>query len=420
MNTSGKSSVVARLLALILAGAVLTLGLISCGMTVKAGDLMADIEPGDVEGKACDDAFVRALAEFSLALYRESGKEVEENENFLVSPLSAATALGMTAIGADGNTRAQFEEMFGLSIEDMSAYMSSYLTALAAEEKDVKLAIANSIWFDHSFIVSRDFLSANKAYYRAQMYSMDFGDKKTADAVNDWVKKNTDGMIEKLVDAFEPGIVMCLVNAVCFDAAWEEKYEKSDIIDGAFHGKNGDTAVKMLCSTELRYLETEDGTRGMMKNYKGGKYAFAAFLPDEKMDIDAFVSSLSGTRFLSLMENMRYERVQVRLPKFSYDCDLSLVKPLMALGLTDAFDGKADFRGISGEQLFISDVIHKTHIELDEAGTKAAAVTGVLMEATGMPSPMSSLILNRPFVYAIVDTETNLPIFIGTIKDLGK
>ena len=420
MNTSGKSSVVARLLALILAGAVLTLGLISCGMTVKAGDLMADIEAGKVEGKACDNDFIHALAEFSLALYRESGKEVQENENFLISPLSAATALGMTAIGAAGNTRTQFEEMFGLSIEDMSTYMLSYLTALASEEKDVKLAIANSVWFDHSLIVSRDFLSANKAYYRAQMYSVDFRDQKTVNAVNGWVKKNTDGMIEKLVDAFDADTVMCLVNAVCFDAAWEKAYETSDIVNGTFHGKNGDAAVKMLCSTELRYLEADDGTRGMMKNYKGGKYAFAALLPDEKTDIDAFVSELSGARFLSLVGVMRYEQVQVNLPKFSYDCDLSLVDSLMSLDLTDAFDGKADFSGVSEETLFISDVIHKTHIELDEAGTKAAAVTGVIMETTGMPSPMSSLILDRPFVYAIVDTETNLPIFIGTIKDLGE
>lgn len=411
-----------KLIAAILAGAMMTLGLLSCGMTVRATDLMAGIEAADVSGKAADDTFISALADFSIKLYQQSSTDCSKGDNFLVSPISAAAALGMAENGARGNTKAQFEELFGLSLDEMNAYMLDYLEKLYASKENMKLAIANSIWFDEGRItVSRDFLAANKAYYRAQMYQTDFSDPKTVSDINSWCKKNTDGMIEKLLEKIPPETVMYIINAVCFDAEWDVKYEKSDIHDGTFYNADGSSkTIQFLHSEESKYISSADGTTGMIKNYKGGKFAFAALLPSEDTDIADFVAGLDGQAFLSLVQNAEPVPVNVTLPKFTYDCDMSLVESLKALGLTDAFDA-ADFSGISETQeLVISDVLHKTHIELDENGTKAAAITSVIMNETAVAPTELSVTFDRPFVYAIIDTATGLPLFLGTITNLGE
>ena len=414
-------TVFTKLMSAILAGALLTLALLSCGITANAADLMKKIEAPEVSGKPADEKFLSAMADFSLNLYRQSSISCSDGNNFLISPVSAAAALGMTANGADGNTKAQFETLFGLSADDMNRYMLSYLDSLATNDKGVKLSIADSIWFDNGLTVDSEFLAVNKAYYRAQMYQASFSDSKTVDELNRWVKTNTDGMIDKLLEAFPTNAVMCLVNAVCFDAEWKKKYEKSDVHDGNFYNLSGTTSfVPFLHSTEHRYIETSDGTTGMMKYYKGGRYAFAAFLPAEGINIHDFIAELDGETFLSLCKNAEYSSVNVKLPKFQYDCDMSLAEPLVALGLTDAFGPEADFSGISQfTGLAIDDVIHKTHIELDENGTKAAAVTGVIMTETAAEMPEHSVVFDRPFVYAIIDTETNLPLFLGTVTELG-
>lgn len=411
-----------KLMAAILAGAMMTLVLLSCGMTVRATDLMEGIEAAEASGKAADNTFISALADFSVKLYQQSSVDCSEGDNFLISPISAAAALGMAENGANGSTKAQFEALFGLTLDEMNAYMLDYLENLYSSEENMKLSIANSIWFDEGRItVSRDFLAANKAYYRAQMYQTDFSDPKTVSDINTWVKKNTDGMIEKLLEQISPEAVMYIINAVCFDAQWAVKYEKSDILDGTFYNADGSAeTVQFLRSAESRYISSADGTRGIIKNYKGGKFAFAALLPDEDTDIADFVAGLDGQAFLSLIQSAEPVPVNVMLPKFTYDCDMSLVDSLQALGLTDAF-GAADFSGISKtQQLAISDVIHKTHIELDENGTKAAAVTAIIMNEAAVAPAELSVTFDRPFVYAIIDTATGLPLFLGTITSLGE
>lgn len=313
-----------KLMAAILAGAMMTLGLLSCGMTVRATDLMEGIEAAEASGKAADDTFISALADFSIRLYQQSSADCSKGDNFLVSPISAAAALGMAENGAGGSTKAQFEALFGLSLDEMNAYMLDYLENLYSSEEKMKLSIANSIWFDEGRItVSRDFLAANKAYYRAQMYQTDFSDPKTVSDINSWVKKNTDGMIEQLLEQISPYAVMYIINAVCFDAEWDVKYEKSDIRDGTFYNADGSSeTVEYLCSEESKYISSADGTIGMIKNYKGGKFAFAALLPSEGTDIADFVAGLDGQAFLSLIQNAEPTPVNVMLPKFTYDCDI--------------------------------------------------------------------------------------------------
>ncbi len=166
------------------------------------------------------------------------------------------------------------------------------------------------------------------------------------------------------------------------------------------------------------------GCTGFKKNYAGGAYSYVALLPEKGKSTSDFLASLDGDDFLSLVNNSVKTGVEIKMPKYTLDYQLNMNDVLKKLGMKQAFDGgKADFSALGnmegGQNIFISRVVHKTHIEVDESGTRAAAVTAVEMKPTSFPVYEKSVILDRPFVYAIVDNATGMPIFIGTVENLG-
>ena len=163
------------------------------------------------------------------------------------------------------------------------------------------------------------------------------------------------------------------------------------------------------------YLEDEEAV-GFVKDYEGGTYRFVALLPKDEKGFESWIKGMSGEHLQALLAGVSQEKTYISLPKFSYDYSASLSKVLMDLGIKDSFSDSADFRGISEEtKLYISDVIHKTHIDLDSDGTRAAAVTAVMVDAGAMIEDPKYVNLDRPFMYMIIDTATNLPIFMGTV-----
>jgi len=286
-----------------------------------------------------------------------------------------------------------------------------------------KLGIANSIWIkdDGSLEVNPDFLQVNADYYDAAAYKAPFDDQTLAD-INDWVKNNTDGMIDKILEQIDPDMVMYLINAVLFDAEWQTPYEDGDVNDGTFNAYDGSAQnVKMMGSDEYLYLDDGMAT-GFVKNYAGGKYSFAALLPNEGVSIDEYVASLTGEGLIATLANVEQSSVRAQLPKFSYEYKIKMNDALAALGMPTAFTGGADFSKMGTSpvgNLFIGEVVHKTYIEVTELGTRAGAVTEVGMKLTSIPMYDHTITLDRPFVYVIVDNATNLPIFIGTLLSVG-
>ena len=219
---------------------------------------------------------------------------------------------------------------------------------------------------------------------------------------------------------------MVLLNAIAFDAKWQMEIPDKNCYEDYFNGIDGKKTVTFMRTPGNRYLEG-DNEIGLIKNYAGGDYAFLALLPDEGIDINDYVASLSGKEFLKICEKDFGDKYEVNtvIPHFSFDCSLSMSGVLKKMGIKDAFNPfTADLSGM-GEStngaLHISDVLHKTHIELDNKGTKAAAVTSVTVKATGMSAPVTvkKVVLNRPFVYAIIDTQTGLPIFLGVCENVN-
>ena len=378
-------------------------------------NLTENISKNDSDSKAADKEFKAAVASFSADLFKYN---YSNGKTTLVSPLSVLTALALVQNGAEGETLVQLERALGgLDRDALNKYMRAYCDFLSAGDE---LKIANSVWTDSSVEAKQAFLQKAVDSYSAQLFSAPLSDPKTVESINSWVKKNTDGMIPKIIEKADRYAVMMLVNAIAFDAKWETPYKRSDIEKLEFTSYSGSKKkTDFMCSTENVYLK-DGGTVGFMKPYKNGRFAFAALLPDENTGIDDYVASLSGDKLMKIFSSAkRGNEVNVKMPKFRAEYSAQLIDTLKKMGVKDAFDSKtADFSSlIENRDAYIATVVHKTFIEVDENGTRAAASTLVGADTMSLMEPYS-VFLNRPFVYMIVDTETNLPLFIGVQTEI--
>ena len=357
-----------------------------------------------------------ALTGFGAKLLQNEMQE----ENPLVSPLSVASALSMTANGAVGETKTQMEQTLGADTGSLNAYFSVLQASLG---NDKQLKAANSIWMKDTdtLHVEDAFLQQNADSYAAELYSAPFDDS-TKTAINDWVSKQTDKMIPEILDEIPDGAVMYLVSALAFDAKWERPFKAYEVWEGTFTARGGQEQTGDFLHGAVGQYLSDEHAEGFLKPYADGKYAFAVLLPDETTSIENYVNQLTGERLHAILASPIDESVEIALPKFKAEFSAELSENLKALGMTDAFDGeKADFTalGTSDEgNIYISRVLHKTFIQVDEEGTKAGAATAV--EATTESAALypHSVLLNRPFVYMIVDLETGLPIFLGALTAL--
>lgn len=402
----------------------IAVNLTGCATTVQAADLMDGVTANTVTGKAADDAFSSSQMRLAVELF-QSSVTASKDENVLISPLSIQLALAMTANGAEGETKAEMEALLGgdIALEDLNEYLYSYVNSLPSEEK-YKLQIANSIWFrddEGRLQVEQDFLQHNANYYGAQAYKAAFDDQTLKD-INTWVKDHTDGMIDKILEQIDEDAVMYLINALVFDAEWQTVYDKSQVYKGNFTNVSGEEKfVDMMHSEEMTYLQDTNAT-GFIKPYKDGKYSFAALLPNEGVDLYDYISGLTSEDLLNTLNNAQSGMVIATMPKFSYEYELTMNDVLKDLGMPSAFSGgTADFSKMahsSRGNIYIGEVLHKTFISVDKLGTKAGAVTKVQMNDECAAISEWIVNLNRPFVYLIIDNETNLPVFIGTVLDI--
>ena len=408
-----------RLLTLSLA-LIMPMGLVSC-VNVQAKELSAGYERSVSASAQMSDDFLKVMADFSLDIFQRT--LTEDAENDLVSPLSAMLCLALVTNGADGETLRQIEAALGMDVETLNESLYAY-TASLPDLEDSKLQLANSIWFrdDGSISVKEDFLQTNADWYDAQIYEAPF-DNSTVKDVNGWVKKHTDGMIDSILDSIDPMTVMYLINTLVFDAKWQEEYEKKNIRDRTFYNADGSRAtVDMMFSEENTYLEGE-GFCGFSKNYMGGAYSFVGLLPDENTDVYDLVATLDGEKWNAMWSSRRNAPVDVGIPEFSYDAHMNMTETLSAMGMSHMFDAeKADFSKIgecSFGNIYCSSIEQKTFIDVSRHGTKAAAVTWGMMCGNAAPMETYSVILDRPFVYAIVDNATGLPVFLGLVSHLN-
>ena len=387
-----------------------------------------DLPPAqNVADKKPDATFESAYTDLAVALFQQSAA-ASQDENLLISPLSIQLALAMTANGADGQTRQEMETLLGggIPLEDLNAYLHTYVEKLPSEEK-AKLSIANSIWFRdeaNRLTVEEAFLQTNSDYYSAEVFQRPF-DETTVKEINNWVDHNTDGMIDQIIDQIDELTMMYLINAMAFDAEWADPYYETAIREGSFTDISGkEQTVTVMHGSEEQYLSDGKAT-GFLKPYSGGKYSFAVLLPNEGEDLYDYISSLTAEELTKTLDGAVDVTVITQLPKFSYEYELTMNDVLKEMGMPTAFDpDKADLSKLGSStdgNLYIGKVLHKTFIQVDGLGTKAGAVTMVEVPAYGayQPDPdIREVIVDRPFVYMIVENETNLPLFIGCVTEI--
>ena len=363
------------------------------------------------------------VQDISMDLFRAS---ITEGENGMISPVSILMAMAMVENGADGESLAQMEEAFGCSSESLSEWLHAWTGALKTSE-DTNMNVANSFWFRDSanLLVNEEYLKTVSTQLGAQAYKSAFS-PETVDDMNQWCDENTYGMIKKVIESLSPQDMAVILNATAFEGVWEKAYEEFQIVENeSFYREDGtEEKAAMMYSREGLYLEGENVT-GFRKPYKDG-YSFVALLPDEGTSVADCIAQLDGEAWRRLMSSARSEKVNAVIPEFTsaYRVD-NLVQTFDNMGIRDIFSPAAADLSVmaeldGGQPLFVSGIIHKTFIEVNRKGTRAAAVTGIKVGATAfMPEKIYDVRLDRPFIYAIVDDMTNTPMFVGTTMSVA-
>lgn len=356
------------------------------------------------------------VVDFSIRLLRES---MGEGKNTLISPMSVLAALSMTANGAEGNTLNQMEAVLGQSKDALNTWYKD-----TADAGGNALHLANAVFVkdDPELTVSDAFLKTVERWYETDIVVTSFNDRALGD-INRYVEDNTNGMIKNILNEIPSEAIMYLVNALAFEARWANPYNEYQVCEQVFTTEDGrEQTTELMYSEEYDVYLEDDLFTGFLKDYEGGRYAFAALLPKEGVNVEELVDSLSGDAVADLL-NYRWEgEIVTALPKFQTEFQVEMHEVLKTMGMTDAFDPyAADFSGLAtcpGGNIFLNRVIHKTFISVGEQGTRAGAAT-VVQAATeaAMPEEVKEVILNRPFLYMIWDMEASHPIFMGTFMD---
>lgn len=388
----------------------------------KVINLMAEVKPNKISALNDINSQNIKATDFALRLFKASQTK---GKNALISPLSVLSALAMTANGAEGKTLSQMEKVLGMSRDELNLYFYSYMQDLPVGDQ-YKLRLANSIWFtgDEDFKANQDFLQSNADFYNADIYKARL-DRTICKNINNWVAQKTDNMIPSIIDQIPPETVMCLVNALAFEAEWDEPYTESSVSEGTFTMENGETykAVQMSCTVN-KYLEDKNAT-GFIKYYKNEKYAFVALLPKKGVSVDKYLSSLDGKSLNKLLSNPKNTSVKTLTPHFEATQNVKMTDILTTMGMKNAFSPTlANFKSIgtlTNGNIYIGNVIHKSVISVTQKGTMAGAETVVLTPSDNTQdfNKPKEVYLDRPFVYMLIDCENNVPFFIGTMMDLN-
>ncbi len=387
-------------------------------------------DPSEQPGPAdvSDDMFATSTR-FGFKLYGQLVTEYE-GQNLFVSTPSVAIALAMTYNGAEGTTKdamARAMSLEGIDLDEVNASYADLLTLLANPDSAVELSIANSLWARQGLPFKDDFLQRNEDFYRAEIASLDFNDPNAARTINAWVNDKTKGKISAIVSPpINPETILFLINAIYFKGAWTYEFDETLTEDRTFHLLNGSSKghPRMHQSGYYRYLHN-DQFQAVRLPYGSKRMSMYVFLPSQESSLKEFQQSLTAENWWDWMSDFRSTEGDVALPRFRLEFETSLNDALHALGMGIAFDpDNADFSAMfpvsADANVYISNVKHKTFVEVNEQGTEAAAITSIEVGATEfMPEPPQrfSMIVDRPFFFAIRDDQTGIVLFMGSIVD---
>lgn len=366
---------------------------------------------------------------FAFELFGRLCRDAGE-DNVMFSPFCISSALGMAWAGARGGTEAEMAGVLGFDTSQPAVHNGfSRLFGLIGREgvepgdDPITLNIANALWVDGNFPLLDDYVNLADEYYGAEARNMDFSGDPDGErlVINDWVAEMTG---DRIMDLLGPGTVttatrVVLTSAVYFLGNWRYQFNPEHTRDGVFTTLSGsEVTVPFMSRTMSIPFYRGSGFRAVAMQYSDLQSRMIILFPDG--DFEAFQNSLDPGMLEEVAGGLALREVAVVMPPFEFTTDYSLSTVLSGMGMDDAFDAShADFSGFTGSRdLFISDVVHKAFVKVDETGTEAAAATGVIMATTAMPSdPPELFLLDRPFVFLIMDDRSDTVLFMGRVTD---
>jgi serine protease inhibitor len=365
---------------------------------------------------------------FAFNLLKQLSIE-QPGASIFVSPYSAATALQLAASGAAGRTKTEMQQVLGttnLTTSELNEAIKAAAGLLNPKYTNIILTTANALWYRQGAALKPAFVEANQEFFSSTVKALDFGNASAAEAeINQWASDETHGRINGIADGMiTPYTDLILANAIYFKGRWLDPFDKMLTKERPFHSADG--VAKKLPMMELSKkfsYRKGSGYQAVRLPYLGYDLAMYVFLPDPGSSPANLLQIMNGDNWQrGTMPGFREQEGLVVLPKFKLENTLELNRPLEALGMKMAFKPKeADFSGMFSDPHFISEVRQKAFVEVGEEGTEAAAVTGIAVTSLAIemkpPKPFA-MIVDRPFLFAIVDARSEMILFMGVVNQL--
>lgn len=365
---------------------------------------------------------VRGNTEFACDLYQRLRAD---SGNLFFSPYSISMALAMTTAGAAGETARQIDETlhFPDNVHPAAAELIRRLQG-ESDARHYELSVVNSLWGQRGFAFLPDFLNRLAASYASELRQVDFASaaEQARRDINRWVEGQTN---ERIRDLLQPGMLdslttLVLVNAIYFKAAWRTQFQERLTTEGLFRVSAEQTVAVPLMAQQNRFRHgAGEGYAALELPYEDDELSMLLLLPDEVDGLPELEAALDSRLLAQILAGLKPRQVRVELPRFSASSTFNLAATLGQMGMPDAFVlGTADFSGITvQEPLAISHVVHKAFVDVDEAGTEAAAATAVVFLRGSAPRAEIHFRVDRPFLFLIRDHGTGSVLFMGRVTN---
>ncbi|NLK00961.1 MAG: serpin family protein [Clostridia bacterium] len=380
------------------------------------------VEGGKYDISNINQDMIDGGSQFAFDVFKSLNNE-DANKSIFISPLSISSALTMTYNGAETTTKKAMEEVLGLGDLDRAVVNENYshlLNYLQNADESIELNTANSIWIRSGEEIKKDFLEKNRNNFNAEIDTLDFSRDSSVDTINEWIDNATKGKISKMLNPpINPDVIMYLINAIYFKGEWGMQFDPERTFDGEFKTLSGNkqTVKMMSLKDEFQFIEGDD-CKAIRLPYGNGQMSMYAVLPNESISINDFIKDLDREWWANIRGNLvETDDVLVQMPKFKLEYGIkNLNDNLKNLGMEEAFGDEADFSAIR-EDVYISNVLHKAVIEVNEEGSEAAAATVVEVQEMAAMEP-TTFIADRPFVFIIADDTTGSILFIGKLLEV--
>ncbi|OFW62251.1 MAG: hypothetical protein A2Z35_00565 [Actinobacteria bacterium RBG_19FT_COMBO_36_27] len=397
-----------------------------CSKDTSAEEVSAG--QSDEIAASMDKNLTNANTKFGFNIFKKLVSE-DKDKNVFISPLSILMALAMTYNGAVGETSlamAEALEFEGFDLEELNQGFKDLMVSIKNADSDIEMEIANSIWYRMGFDIRADFSERNKKYFNSEVNEIDFSAPDAVDTINGWIEEETRGKIDKmLTENPADSVVMYLINAIYFKGDWTYPFDENMTDDDDFYLPDGTAKKVPMMSLEENFAYYKgDDFSGIKLPYGQEKMAMYIILPDEGVNVDTVIESLDAEKWSRIKDLFYGSQVSLVMPRYKVEYGIKLLNDVLTdLGMGIAFkEGLADFSGIvnreSGDSPWISKVLHKAVIEVNEKGSEAAAATVVEMVESAMPiEEIINFVVNRPFFFVIADDRTGSILFMGKVVE---